>query len=55
MWDMVINKHGRKEFEACYQVIKKYSDDRFSETSQKRIQAEAALELKKLGMDDTTK
>ena len=30
---MIINKHGKKEFEACYGVIGKYKDDRFSETS----------------------
>ncbi len=52
---MVINKHGKQEFKACYDVIGKYKDDRFSETSQKKIQIEAGEELKKLGMEDTAK
>jgi hypothetical protein len=37
MWDMVIKKHGEKEFKICYDVIAKFKDDRFSETSQKKI------------------
>ena len=37
MWNMVIEKHGRKEFEATYEIIKKYNHDRFSETAQKQI------------------
>ena len=55
MWDMVIKKHGEKEFKICYDVIAKFKDDRFSETSQKKIQVESAQELTRLGMSDTGK
>ena len=55
MWDMVINKHGKKEFDTCYHIIGKFKNDRFSETAQKQIQSEASAELAKLGMSNTTK
>jgi len=35
MWDMVISKHGKKEFDTCYHIIGKFKSDRFSETAQK--------------------
>ena len=31
MWDYVIEKHGRKEFDAVYKVLLKYKNDRFSD------------------------
>ena len=55
MWDMVISKHGKKEFDTCYHIIGKFKNDRFSETAQKQIQVEASAELSKLGMSNTTK
>jgi hypothetical protein len=55
MWDMVINKHGKKEFDTCYHIIGKFKNNRFSETAQKQIQTEASAELTKLGMSNTTK
>ena len=55
MWDMVISKHGKKEFDTCYHIIGKFKNDRFSETAQKQIQTEASAELTKLGMSNTTK
>ena len=52
MWDYVIEKHGRKEFEAVYDIIKELKDKRFSEESQKLIAAKVNISLTPLGMSD---
>lgn len=31
MWEYVIERHGKKEFDAVYQIVKKYDVDRFSD------------------------
>ena len=31
MWDYVIEKHGRREFDEVYRVLVKYKNDRFSD------------------------
>jgi len=31
MWDYVIERHGREEFDAVYNIVKKYDVDRFSD------------------------
>ena len=31
MWDYVIERHGRKEFELVYSILKKHGDARFDE------------------------
>ena len=41
MWEYVIDRHGRKEFDAVYQIVKKYDVDRFSDDGQKLIASEA--------------
>jgi hypothetical protein len=55
MWEYVIEKHGKKEFEAVYAVISQYRDNRFSEEAQKHIAEEVQIELSLLGMSDTQK
>jgi hypothetical protein len=55
MWDYVIDKHGRQEFEAVYRVVLKYKNDRFSEESQRKIAEEADCVLRPLGMDESSK
>ena len=52
MWDYVIEKHGREEFEAVYDVIKKYKDQRFSEDSQILIAEEVRVKLTPLGIPE---
>ena len=52
MWDYVIEKHGRQEFEQVYQVIRKYKGDRFSDVAQKSIAEESDAVLRPLGMTD---
>lgn len=41
MWEYVIDRHGRKEFDAVYQIVKKYDVDRFSDDGQRLIAAES--------------
>ena len=55
MWDMVIEKHGRKEFEATYAIINRFGSDRFAEAAQMQIQAEVNIKLNLLGLEDTQK
>ena len=54
MWDYVIERHGRKEFDAVYKIVKKYDVDRFSDEGQKQIAMEAKAALTPLGMIDDT-
>jgi len=54
MWEYVIDRHGKKEFNAVYQIVKKYDVDRFSDEGQKQIAIEARAALNPLGMTDET-
>ena len=55
MWDYVIERHGRKEFEIVYGILKKHGDARFDERGQKMIAAEVSAALTPLGMGDFDK
>ena len=54
MWEYVIDRHGKKEFDAVYKIVKKYDVDRFSDEGQKQIAIEARAALGPLGMTDET-
>lgn len=55
MWEYVIERHGKKEFDSVYGIVKKFDVDRFSEEGQKQIAIESRAALAKLGMTDETK
>lgn len=55
MWEYVIERHGKKEFDAVYKIVKKYDVDRFSDEGQKQIAIEAKAALNPLGMVDESK
>ena len=55
MWEYVIDKHGRKEFEAVYRIIDGMRDLRFSDEAQRAIAEQVHQELSQLGMSDQAK
>eukprot|EP00355_Strombidium_rassoulzadegani_P001087 CAMPEP_0168610640 /NCGR_PEP_ID=MMETSP0449_2-20121227/1898_1 /TAXON_ID=1082188 /ORGANISM="Strombidium rassoulzadegani, Strain ras09" /LENGTH=115 /DNA_ID=CAMNT_0008650965 /DNA_START=515 /DNA_END=859 /DNA_ORIENTATION=- len=55
MWDYVIEKHGRVEFQAVYNIIDKLREQRFSEEGQRVINEQVAVTLSHLGMNEPLK
>ena len=51
IWEYIIDKHGRKEFEAVYEIISGFKD-RFSDDAQKRISEQVNEKLTPMGMTD---
>ena len=45
MWNDVINRHGKDEFNSVYSIMQKYSLERFKEQPQILIQDEVSLAL----------
>jgi hypothetical protein len=50
MWNYLIEKHGRKEFNAVYKIVSKFKDLRFSDEAQNVIAELVNDELVPLGM-----
>jgi hypothetical protein len=55
MWDYVIERHGRSQFEAVYAVVKRHADQRFDDRGQKMIAAEVSAALTPMGIAEFEK
>ena len=55
MWDYVIERHGRSQFEAVYAVVKRHAEQRFDDRGQKMIAAEVSAALTPMGIAEFEK
>ena len=55
IWSYMIDRYGRQEFKAVYEIIKRFGFARLTQEGNAAIQEQASIELTRMGMTDAMK